>query len=106
MQLAQPLLLLAAPPQGGQGSSLFNLLPILAVFAILYFIMIVPARKKQKLHTAMVDNLKPGDRIVTNGGIYGTVVGVTDSLIQLRIADHVKIEIAKHAVAGLQERPE
>jgi len=50
--------------------------------------------------------VKPGDRIVTNGGIYGTVVGVTDSLVQLRIADQVKIEIAKHAVAGLQERAE
>jgi len=107
MHLPQPLLLLAAPPQNGaQGSGLFNLIPILAVFAILYFIMIVPARKKQKQHAAMVDGLKPGDRIVTNGGIYGTVVGVTDSLVQLRIADQVKIEIAKHAVAGMQERSE
>lgn len=106
MQLPQPLLLMAAPPPGGQSSMLIQLVPFLAIFAIFYFLMIVPARKKQKLHTAMVDNLKPGDKIVTNGGIYGTVVGVTDAIVQLRIADQVKIEVAKHAIAGMQERSE
>src|SRR5262245_60430352 len=107
MQLPPPLLLLSAPPPGGgQSNPLVQLVPFLLIFAILYFVMIVPARKKQKQHAAMVDNLKPGDKIVTNGGIYGTVVGVTDRLVQLRIADQVKIEIAKHAVAGMQERSE
>jgi preprotein translocase subunit YajC len=95
----------AAPPSGTpQSSMLVNLVPLVLIFAIFYFLMILPQRKKQKQHTEMVDNLKPGDRIVTNGGIYGTVVGVTDQIIQLRIADQVKIEIAKHAIAGLQER--
>jgi len=107
MHLLEPLLLMAAPPPGGgQSSMLFQLVPFLLIFAIFYFLMIVPARKKQKQHSAMVDNLKPGDRIVTSGGIYGTVVGVTDSIVQLRIADQVKIEVAKHAVAGMQERSE
>jgi preprotein translocase subunit YajC len=107
MQLPQPLLLLSAPPPGGGQTSIFiTIIPYLLIFAIFYFLMIVPARKKQKAHTAMVEGLKPGDKIVTNGGIYGTVVGVTDSIVQVRIADQVKIEIAKNAVAGMQERTE
>ena len=106
MQYLPKLWLMSAPPPGGQSNPLLQLVPFLAIFAILYFVMIVPARRKQKQHAAMVDNLKPGDKIVTNGGIYGTVVGVTDRLVQLRIADQVKIEIAKHAVAGMQERSE
>lgn len=96
----------APPPGGGQSNMLFQMVPILLVVGIFYVLMILPARKKQKQHTQMLDNLKPGDRIVTNGGILGTVVGVTDKVIQLRVADQVKIEVAKHAVAGMQERGE
>ena len=91
------------PPAPGQaGSLLTNLVPFVLMFAIFYFLLIAPQRKKAKAHTAMLAALKAGDRVVTNGGIYGTVVGVDDQKVQLRVADQVKIEIAKHAIAGLQ----
>jgi preprotein translocase subunit YajC len=91
------------PPGSGQsGSLLTNLVPFVLMFAIFYFLLIAPQRKKAKAHTAMLQGLKAGDRVVTNGGIYGTVVGVDDQKVQLRIADQVKIDIAKHAIAGLQ----
>ena len=92
------------PPGPGQsGSLLTNLVPFVLMFAIFYFLLIAPQRKKAKAHTAMLQALKAGDRVVTNGGIYGTVVGVDDQKVQLRIADQVKIDIAKHAIAGLSE---
>jgi len=78
------------------GSPLFLMLIIFGVF---YFIVIRPARKSQQDTETMRDELKNGDRIVTSGGIYGTVVGVTDESIQLRVADSVKIQVAKSAVA-------
>ncbi len=96
-------LLAMVPPGSGQsGSLLTNLVPFVLMFAIFYFLLIAPQRKKAKAHTAMLQALKAGDRVVTNGGIYGTVVGVDDQKVQLRVADQVKIEIAKHAIAGLQ----
>ncbi|HET9298369.1 MAG TPA: preprotein translocase subunit YajC [Candidatus Polarisedimenticolaceae bacterium] len=96
-------LLAMVPPGSGQsGSLLTNLVPFVLMFAIFYFLLIAPQRKKAKAHTAMLQALKAGDRVVTNGGIYGTVVGVDDQKVQLRIADQVKIDIAKHAIAGLQ----
>lgn len=96
-------LLAMVPPGSGQsGSLLTNLVPFVLMFAIFYFLLIAPQRKKAKAHTAMLQALKAGDRVVTSGGIYGTVVGVDDQKVQLRVADQVKIEIAKHAIAGLQ----
>ena len=92
---------LLAPAQGDQKSFLISLLPIVLVFVVFYFLLIAPARKKQKKLQEMINNLKSGDRVVTTGGIYGTVVGISDNVVQLRIAANVKIDIAKSAVAGL-----
>ena len=95
--LAQPS---GAAPAGG--SALFQFVPLILIFVIFYFLLIAPARRKQRRHAEMLENLKTGDRVITNGGIYGTVVGVSDATVQLRIADQVKIDLAKTAVAGLQ----
>jgi preprotein translocase subunit YajC len=104
MSLTLPsILAMAPPPPGGQQPSLLvQLLPFILIFAVFYFLLIMPARKKQKKHAEMLTALKAGDKVVTSGGIYGTVVGVTDEVVQLRIADQVKIEVAKHAIGGLQ----
>ena len=93
-----------APPQadGQQPNFLVQLIPFAIIFVVFYFLVFAPMRRKQRKHTEMVVGLKAGDRVVTTGGIYGTVVGVSDQIVQLRIADQVKIEIAKTAVAGLQ----
>lgn len=101
----EPLLALAAPPQGGQQPNfLMSFLPILLIVGVFYFLVFMPARKRQKKHQAMLDGLKSGDRVVTSGGIFGTVVAVDDAKVQLRVADQVKIEVAKSAVSGLVER--
>jgi preprotein translocase subunit YajC len=93
-----------APPGGGQSGSLVtSLVPFILMFVVFYFLLIAPQRKKAKAHTAMLEALKAGDRVVTNGGIYGTVVGVDEQKVQLRVADQVRIEVAKHAIAGLQQ---
>jgi len=85
---------------GGEGPGFADqLMLILIIFSIFYFIVFRPMRKGQKDTEEMRSDLKNGDRIVTNGGIYGTVVGVSEDIVQLRIADQVKIQLAKSAVA-------
>lgn len=79
------------------------LMPFLFIFVIFYFLLIRPARKRQKALDALVKNLKPGDHVATSGGLYGTVVAVTENRVQLRIADQVKVDVAKSAVTGLDE---
>jgi preprotein translocase subunit YajC len=80
------------------------LVPLLAFFAIFYFLLILPAQRRQKKAAGMLAALKTGDKIVTNGGIYGTIVGLDDkdASVQLRIADQVKIKVARSAIAGMQ----
>lgn len=87
----------AAP--AGQGNMLVGLLPFILVFVIFYLLIIMPQRKKQKQHQQMVANLKPGDRIITSGGIFGTVMDVHPDRIELKIAANVKVDILKSAVA-------
>jgi len=95
---------LALTPAGaeGQKNSFVYFVPYILIFVVFYFLLIAPARKKQKKHSEMLDGLKNGDRVITNGGIHGTVVGLADGVIQLRIADQVKIEVSRSAVAALQ----
>ena len=81
------------------------LLVVLPIFLIFYLLMIRPVRKRQKLQEEMISNLKNGDKVITNGGIYGTVAGLKDHTLILKVADTVKIEIAKNAVASLQPAP-
>ena len=81
------------------GPSVFSLILILAIF---YLIVFMPARRRQKKLQDMIDNLKAGDKVVTSGGIYGTIVGFKDDRIQLRIAENVKIELSRNAVTALQ----
>ncbi len=82
------------------GGSFFTaLIPFILVFVIFYVLLILPQRKRQKKHMAMVEQLKPGDRIITTGGIFGTVMGVQKDRIELKVAANVKIDITKSAVA-------
>ena len=98
--------LMQQAPAGGaaEGSSLIMqfLVPLGLVFGIFYFLVIRPANKKQKALREMLGALKNGDKVITTGGIYGTVAGLTDSMIQLRVANSVKIDVSRNAIAGLQ----
>jgi preprotein translocase subunit YajC len=103
---------LAAQAGGAQvarPNMLGALLPFVLVFVIFYLLIIMPQRKKQKKHMDLVENLKPGDRIVTTAGIFGTVMGVQKDRIELKIAANVKIDITKSAVGiilGASDKPE
>ncbi|HUO34041.1 MAG TPA: preprotein translocase subunit YajC [Candidatus Acidoferrum sp.] len=92
---------LAQSQPGGLGV----LLPILFIIPIFYVLMILPAQRRQKKVNQMHAALKNGDKVITNGGIYGTIVGVESEAIQLRIADQVKIKVSRSAIAGLQAEP-
>ena len=72
------------------------------VFVLIYFMVISPSRKRQRKLQEMISNLKTGDKVITTGGIHGVLVGISDHLFQVRIADQVKIEVTRSAIAGLQ----
>ena len=91
-------------PEGGGSGGLLSLWPIILIFVIFYFLLIRPQQKKQKEHQKMLESIRKGDRVVTSGGIYGTVVGVKENVVVLKIADNVKVEIAKSAVSHIISR--
>jgi len=83
-----------------------SLAPMLIIFAIFYFLLIYPVRKRQKALQEVVENLKRGDKVLTNGGIYGEVAAVDPGFIILKISDNTKIKVAKSAIAGLEGEAE
>lgn len=102
------VLALATPSQGApqqQGNFLLLMIPYALIFVVFYFLMIRPARQRQKEHAQMVDALKPGDKVVCAGGIHATVVGVTDATVQVKIADQVRVDVEKSSVTVVK-RPE
>lgn len=80
---------------------LMTLLPFVLIFAVMYFIMVLPQKKERKKHENMLANLKPGDRVLMQSGIYGTVVKIQDNKITLRVADNVKMEFLLATVAAV-----
>jgi preprotein translocase subunit YajC len=89
------------PSQQG-GSLLVQFLPFAMILAIFYLMVLMPMRKRQKKVQEFQAALKAGDRVVTTGGIYGQITKVTDQVVQLQIAQNVRIEIAKVAIGGMQ----
>ena len=96
-----PALAQAAVPD-----TIVQLAPLLIIGVIFYLLIFRPMRTKQKKLDAMITALKNGDKVITNSGIYGVVAGIKDSTLILKIADQVKIEIAKNAIAGFQSTQE
>src|SRR5579863_1927603 len=88
--------------QGVGGNSLLQLLPILAIMVIFYVLLILPAQRRQKKTQEMINALKNGDKVITNGGLFGTIVGIEGDSVQLRIADQVKVKVLRSAVSALQ----
>jgi len=98
-----PSFLAQQPPAAA--SALNFLLPVIIV-VIFYFLVILPQRKRQKKVEEMIRNLRQGDRVIISGGIYGTVDRIKDTTLMIKVADQVKLEVAKNAVAGLQSPEE
>lgn len=85
---------------------LASLLYIVALFAILYFLMIRPQQQRQKKHQEMIKNLKVDDKVITLGGIYGTIVKIKEDSLILRVADNVRIEFMKTAISQVLGKDE
>jgi preprotein translocase subunit YajC len=96
----------AGSPEAGDPSSLLGgVLPMVVIFAIFYFVLILPARNKQKKLDAMVSELKAGDRVIITPGIFATVVSTEgDNALQVRVDEKTKIKVLRTAVAGLQDQ--
>ena len=84
-----------------QPNPIMSLVPIVAIFAIFYVLLIRPQQKQQRAHEAMLSNLKKGDKILTSGGLYGTIVGVRGDDLEVRFSETVKLIVARSAVAKL-----
>jgi preprotein translocase subunit YajC len=100
---------LALPVAFAEGSSApayVQFVPIVLIFAIFYFVLIAPMRKRQKALQQLIENLKKGDRVITNGGLYGSVAAVEEKWVVLKVADNVKLRVAKSAISGLEGQPE
>ena len=96
------LALAMGTPPGPGVNPFVQFIPIALVFAIFYFIIVLPTKRKQKKLQEFLDALKVGDRVVTNGGIYGSVAKVNGNTVHLQIAEKVRIELAKNAIVGYQ----
>ncbi len=91
---------------GGLGGLLSGPIPMLVLmFVIFYFLLIRPQQKKAKAHKAMLANIRKGDQILTNGGIYGRVTGMDDQSLTVEIAPQVRIKVSRGHVAGVAGSP-
>jgi len=87
---------------GGEGGGIAAFLPLIAIVVIFYFLLIRPQQKRQKEHRMMLSTLRKGDRVITNSGMFGTIVGMDDkeNKVVLKVAENVKIEFLKSSIAG------
>jgi len=84
------------------GGPLTQLLPFVLIFGIFYFLLIRPQQVQRRKTQEMLANLKTGDRVVTSGGIYGTIAGFRDNIVQLQVAGQLKLDVARSAITGVQ----
>lgn len=98
---AAGVLALGAPPDQA-GSPWIQLIPFALVLAIFYFVILLPMKRRQKKVEAFLQGLKVGDRVVTSGGIFGSISKITDQAIQLQIAPNVRVDVSRAAIVGYQ----
>ena len=95
---------LAVAAPGGSGGMMNMMLPMVLIFGIMYFMMIRPQQRKEKERRALINNLKSGTRVLFSGGIVGTITNVKDATFMVKIAENVKIEVARGAVSRVLEK--
>jgi preprotein translocase subunit YajC len=100
------VLALQASSGGGMLGALGGLVPMLLIFVIFYVVLMLPMQRQRKALQQVIANLKKGDRVITNGGLYGEVTAVEGATVMLRIADNVRVRVAKSAVSGLEGESE
>lgn len=92
---------MGTPPQGSP-NPLLQFIPFLLILGIFYFVILLPMKKRQKKVQEFLSALKVGDKVVTTGGIYGTITRTGDQSLQVQIASNVRIEVARTAIVGYQ----
>ena len=85
-------------------SPLMNLMPIVLIFIVFYFLLIRPQKKTQDEHKKMIASLKKNDEVITAGGIHGTIMNVKEQTITLKIDDEVKVEVQKSSVSSMKRK--
>lgn len=102
---ATPAFAQAAAP--GAGGAIAQFLPLILIFAIMYFLLIRPQQKKLKDHKAMVEALRRGDQVLTQGGIMGKVLKVNDDgILEVEIADGVKVRVLRSSISQVMSKTE
>ena len=101
-----PLLMAPAPTDGSQPPAWVQLLPLVILFVLMYFVLLRPQMKRQKEQEKLISAVKSGDRVVAAGGILGTVTNVKDRVVVLKVADNVKIEVQRTSITSVESGPE
>ena len=101
--LSSGMKVLASAADGS--SPWLQLVPFALVLGIFYFIILLPMRRKQQKVQQFLESLKVGDKVITTGGIHGQVTRISGDVIQVQIADKVRIDVSKAAIGGLQGQP-
>ena len=96
------MVLAMGTPQGTAPSAWVQLMPFVLVVGIFYFVILLPTRNKQKKVEAFLAALKVGDKVVTSGGIFGSIAKVGEDAVQLQIAPNVRVDISRAAIVGYQ----
>jgi preprotein translocase subunit YajC len=92
---------------GGQGGPFGSILLLLPIFAIFYLLLILPQQRRQKRWQQMINELKTGDRVTTQGGIRGSIIAIKDDAVHLRVPpDNLRLEIAKSAIGAVVREDE
>ena len=102
-----PFVSVAYAQSAGEAASqspFFQFIPLVLILGVFWFLIIRPQQKKQKEHVSMVDSLRKGDKVITNGGIFGTIIKVGDDRITLEIASKVQIQIERQQVARMDKK--
>lgn len=90
----------AAGPAGGDTMSfLMSVAPLILIFIVFYFLLIMPQQKKAKQHKQMLESIQKGDDVITSGGIHGKVVGITDQVLTIDVGEKMKIKVSKEFIA-------
>jgi len=97
-----PSMALAFQAGGGLGSALTGLAPMLLIFVIFYVVLMLPMQKQRKALQQVIANLKKGDKVITSGGLYGEVISAEGAAVILKVADNVRVRVAKSAISGLE----
>jgi len=97
-----PWLLAMGAPSPGAPSAWLQLMPFVLVVGIFYFVILLPMKRRQQKVQSFLAALKVGDRIVTSGGLYGTITRLSDQSLQVQVADKVRVEMSRNAIVGYQ----